>query len=128
MGAILRLMQCLPLVVTLVVLACLIYLVVAYTQSPNRAKEVLIKVFTALNGTLSIALGLVCLYCLAEGNQGMLEFFGMFLAVAVAALLITRICRAVFVHRHPNYEFKRVHAHIKRGAKKEKSGTYNEWE
>ncbi len=121
-------MQCLPLVVALIILACLIYLVVAYTQSPNRAKEVLIKVFTTLNGALSIALGLICLYCFAEGNQGMLEFFGMFLAVAVIALVITRICRAVFVHRHPNYEFKRVHARIKRSKKKEKSGTYNEWE
>ncbi len=127
MGAILRLMQCLPLVVVLIVLACLIYLVVAYTQSPNRAKEVLIKVFTVINSALSIALGLVCLYCFAEGNQGMLEFFGMFLAVALVALVITRICRVIFVHRHPNYEFKRTRARIKR-KKKEKSGTYNEWE
>ena len=128
MGAILRLMQCAPLVVFLVVLACVIYFVVAYTQSPNRAKEILIKVFTFINGVLSIALGLVCLYCLLEGNAGMCEFFGMFLAVTFIALVITRVCRAIFVHRHPHYEFRRIHARVQHRGKKEKSGTYDEWE
>lgn len=128
MGALLRLAQCLPLVIALAVVACIIYFVVAYTQSPNRAKEVLIKVFTALNGVLSVIFGLICLYCLAEGNKGIAEFFGMFFAVVVIALVITRICRAIFVKHHPHYEFKAHRARVLHRGKKKKSGTYDEWE
>lgn len=128
MGALLRLTQCLPLVIALAVVACIIYFVVAYTQSPNRAKEVLIKVFTMLNGILSIVFGLICLYCLAENNTGMAEFFGMFFAVVFVALAITRICRVLFVRHHPNYEFKARRAHVLHRGKKKKSGTYGEWE
>lgn len=128
MGALIRLTQCLPLVIALAVVACIIYFVVSYTQSPNRAKEVLIRAFTVINGVLGGAFGLVCLYCAAEGNRGMFEFFGMFLAVALIALVITRICRAIFVHNHPHYEFKRTSARVLHRGKKKKSGTYGEWE
>lgn len=128
MTALLRIMQSLPLVVALALIAGIVYFVVSYTKSPNRAKEVLINLFLVIGTGLCVIFGLVCLYCLFEGNQGMLEFFAMFLAISVLTLAITLICRAVFRKHHPHYQFKRIAARFTKEGKKEKTGTYDEWE
>ena len=49
-----RLSRIVPLLILLAVVAGVVYLVVAYRHSPNRAKEILIKLFTALTGALSV--------------------------------------------------------------------------
>ena len=54
MALVARLLQSLPLVIVLVILALVIYFVVSWARSPERAKEVLIKFFTVFNSILSI--------------------------------------------------------------------------
>lgn len=107
MGAIARLGQSLPLVIALVVLAVGIYFFVSWTKSPMRAKEVLIKVFTILTLVLSGFFLLASLYALFENNWSVLELTGMFLAIALIALAITRICRWRMLKRYPEYKDKR---------------------
>lgn len=48
-----RLSRIVPMLILLAVLAGIVYLVMAYRHSPNRAKEILIKMFTVITGGLS---------------------------------------------------------------------------
>ena len=80
MALVARLLQSVPLVIALVVLAIVVYVFVAWVKSPLRAKEILIKLFTVITIVLSV--------------------------VSLVALGITRICRWRFVKRHPQYKNK----------------------
>lgn len=110
MSIAIRLIQSLPLLVALAVLAGVVYLFVSWQQSPTRAKEILVKLFTVLTSVLCVVFLLACGYAAIEGNQAVLEFFGAFLAVSAAALLITLACRARFRKNHPNYATEPVFA------------------
>ncbi len=106
MPIIARLLQSLPLVIALVVLAVIVYFVVSWAKSPERAKEVLIHLFTVLTIVLSAFFALASLYAFFEQNGTVLEVTGWFLAVSAIALVITRICRWRFVKNHPHYKDK----------------------
>lgn len=110
MSAAIRLIQSLPLIIALAVLAGAVYLFVSWRQSPTRAKELLLKLFTVLTSVLSVFFLLACCYAAIEGNQAVLEFFGAFLGVSVAALIITLVCRTRFKKNHPNYAQEPVFA------------------
>ena len=58
MALVARLLQSVPLVIALVVLAIVVYVFVAWVKSPLRAKEILIKLFTVITIVLSVAFGL----------------------------------------------------------------------
>lgn len=105
-----RLFRALPLLVVLAVLAGIVYVFVSWRRSPARAKEILIKVFTVINGALSIFFALASLYAWGDGNPDVLELFLSFLVVAVVALAIARICRAVFLKHNPSYKKKPMQA------------------
>ena len=64
MALIARLLQSLPLVIFLAVLAVVIYFFVSWLRSPQRAKEILIQVFTVLNTALSAFFLLASAYAL----------------------------------------------------------------
>lgn len=106
MAVLARLSRTIPLLVVLAVLAGIVYLVVTYRSSPNRAKEVLIKLFTWLMGIQSVLFGLLTVYALAESNIGVAELWGTFMATAVIGLLITLVCKWHFKKNHPNYKFE----------------------
>lgn len=106
MNLFVRLFRSLPLVVFLAVLAVVVYFAVSWRRSPNRAKEVLIKLFLALTGALTAFFGLASLYALLDGNASVLELTGAFAAVSVVALGITLVCRWRFLKNHPNYRYK----------------------
>ena len=99
-----RLSRIIPLLIVLAVVAAIVYLVATWRYSPNKAKEILIRVFTWFTGLLSIALAVICLYVLLDNNMAVLELTASFLATSLIALGITRICWAVFVKNHPNYK------------------------
>lgn len=101
-----RLTRIIPLVIILAIVAAIVYLVATWRYSPNKAKEILIKVFAWFTGVLSAALALICVYVLIDGNWAVFELTAGFLVTALVALGITGICRAVFVHHHPNYRKK----------------------
>lgn len=109
MGVLVRLLQSLPLVILLIVLALVIYFVVAWMRSPMRAKEILIQFFTVFTLVLSAFFLLASAYALFEGNGPVLELTASFAAVALVALGITRFCRWRFVKHHPHYKDKSVH-------------------
>lgn len=102
-GLIARLSRSLPLIIALAVLALIIYAVVAYTRTPARAKEVLIRVFTVLCSVLTIAFALISLYAVIDGNQAVLELAASFAGVGLVGLLITRICAYFFKKHNPHY-------------------------
>lgn len=101
MAIIARLLQSLPLVIFLVILAVVVYFVVSWLRSPERAKEVLIRLFTVLNLVLSALFLLATLYAWFEWNVPVLELTVSFLVVSLVALAITRICRWRFVKNNP---------------------------
>lgn len=105
MSALIRILQSLPLVIALGVLAIVVYLVVSWRKSPTRAKEVLIKVFLVLTTVLSLLFFLATIYAVIEANVAVAELFGAFLAVSAISLAITLICRARFHKNHPNYQY-----------------------
>jgi hypothetical protein len=104
MALVVRLLQSLPLIIFLAVLAVVVYLFVSWVKSPLRAKEILIKMFTVLTGVLSVLFALASIYAFSEGNMKVLEVTASFLIVAAVALVITRICRWRFVRHHPQYK------------------------
>ena len=101
-----RLYRMLPLMIVLAVVAIIIYFVVSWRSSPNRAKELLTRLFTWITGILSVAFLLASLYALLEGNTFAFDIAVSFLAVALGALIIVQICRAVFLRHHPQYRKK----------------------
>ena len=98
-----RLYRILPLLVLLAVVAALVYVIMSFRYSSERAKAVLITVFTWLTSILSVFFALVTLYALFEHNEPVIELVGSCLAVTVIGLVITRICNRVFRKNHPRY-------------------------
>ena len=98
-----RLYRILPLVVLLAVVAVVVYLIMSFRYSSERAKATLITVFTWLCGILSVFLAIVTLYALLEQNQPVIELAGSCLAVTVIGLIVTRICNHIFRKNHPRY-------------------------
>lgn len=111
MALLVRLLQSLPLVIFLIILAVVVYFVVSWLRSPRHAKAALIKLFTVLNCILSVVFALASAYALLEHNGTVLELTASFLAVAVIALIITRICRWRFVKNNPNFRWGTSEAH-----------------
>lgn len=105
-GLLARLARSMPLVIALIVLAAVIYLIVARVHSSARAKEVLIKVFTVLCSGIAVAFALVSLYAVVDGNTAVLELAASFAGVGVVGLAITLICRWRFRENNPNYRRK----------------------
>ena len=101
-----RLSRIVPLLIVLAVIAGIVYLVAAWRYSPNRGKEILIKLFTWLTGILLVAFLLISLYALLDGNALILDLGLSFLVAALIGLGVTRICRAVFVRNHPGWKQK----------------------
>lgn len=108
MAVVVRLMQSLPLIIALVVLALVVYFVVSWLRSPTRAKEILIQFFTVLTIVLSVFFALASIYAWFENNEPVLELTVSFLVVSLLALGITRICRRVFLKHHPHYVDKGI--------------------
>lgn len=106
-----RLLQSLPLVIVLIILAIVVYFVVSWLRSPRHAKAALIKLFTVLTIALSVVFALASAYALLENNMVVLELTGGFLAVAVVALIVTRICRWCFVKNNPNFRWESTETH-----------------
>ncbi len=98
-----RLYRILPLLVLLAVVAVVVYLIMSFRYSSERAKATLITVFTWLCGILSVFLAIVTLYALLEQNQPVIELAGSCLAVTVIGLIVTRICNHIFRKNHPRY-------------------------
>ena len=98
-----RLYRILPLLVLLAVVAVVVYLIMSFRYSSERAKATLITVFTWLCGILSVFLAIVPLYALLEQNQPVIELAGSCLAVTVIGLIVTRICNHIFRKNHPRY-------------------------
>lgn len=109
-----RLVRSLPLILAMALAAALIYLVVSYRRSPARAKEVLIKVFTWVNGAITAFFGLASLYALFEDNLKLFDIIVCFALVGVAGLGVTLWCRHVFLKNNPSYRKKPVKAKTKR--------------
>lgn len=85
------------------VVAVVVYLIMSFRYSSEKAKAILIKVFTWMCIVLSVAFGIVTLYALFEQNEPVIELAGSCLAVALIGLAVTRICNRVFRKNHPRY-------------------------
>lgn len=114
-----RLSRVVPMLIVLAIVAAVVYLVATYRYSPNRAKEILIKMFTVITGALSAFFLLACLYALLERNDAVFDLAFSFFLTAFIGLAATRICRAVFVRRHPGWgrkpmKAKRIDDHPRR--------------
>ena len=98
-----RLSRIVPLLAVLAVIAAVVYVVMSFRYSSERAKATLIQVFTWLTGGLSVIFALVTIYALFEQNIPVIELFASFLGTTLVGLAITRICNAVFKRNHPHY-------------------------
>jgi len=98
-----RLYRILPLILVLAIVAVVVYFILSWSKSPNKAKEILIRVFTWITIGISIFFGIVTLYAVFEQNTPVIELAGSCLGVGLVGLLITRICNHVFRKNHPNF-------------------------
>ena len=98
-----RLSRIVPLLAVLAFIAAVVYIVMSFRYSSERAKATLIQVFTWLTGGLSVIFALVTIYALFEQNIPVIELFASFLGTTLVGLVITRICNAVFKRNHPHY-------------------------
>ena len=118
-----RLSRIVPLLAILAVVALVVYLVATYRYSPNRAKEILVKMFTAVTGVISVFFGLASLYAWFEHNVAVFDLAFSFLLTGLIGLAVTRICRAVFLKHNPSYRKKpmktrRLGSRFGRGSKR----------
>ncbi len=108
-----RLSRIVPLLIFMGFVAAVIYLVVAARRSPERAKEVLIKVFTVLNSAIAAFFGIVALYALFEGNSAVFDLAILFAITGLLCLGITFLSRWRFLKNHPHYRMKPMRTSIK---------------
>ena len=88
-----RLLRIVPMLIVLAVVAAIVYIVAAWRYSPNRAKELLIRIFTAITGAVSAFFLLVCAYAWLERNGAVFDLSFSFLLTALIGLAATRISR-----------------------------------
>ena len=98
-----RLYRILPLLVVMAVVAVVVYLIMSFRYSSDKAKAVLIRVFTWFCAVLSVVFAVITLYAVFEQNQPVIELAGSCLVVTLIGLVITRICNRVFRKNHPHY-------------------------
>ncbi|MDO5329177.1 MAG: guanylate cyclase [Coriobacteriia bacterium] len=99
-----RMIRLIPLVAIILFIGLIIYLVAQAKYSPNRAKQIVIKVFFWINIVLLAFFCLSCIYAILDKNEAVLDLFASFAAVPALGLIITLICRAVFLKHHPEYK------------------------
>ena len=102
-GLFARLSRIVPLLVLLAVIAGVVYVVMSFRYSSDRAKLALIKLFTWLMAGLSVLFLIVTLYALLEGNVAVTELFASFLGTTLVGLVVTRVCFRVFKKNRPNF-------------------------
>ena len=102
-GLFARLSRIVPLLVLLAVVAGVVYVVMSFRYSSDRAKLALIKLFTWLMAGLSVLFLVVTLYALLEGNVAVTELFASFLGTTLVGLVVTRVCFRVFKKNRPNF-------------------------
>ena len=107
-----RLSRIFPLIALLVVAAVVLYAVVAWRSGPNRAKEVLIRVFTVIGAAICAFFLLAAAYAAIERNWTAVEIAFTFGSVGLVALVVARICRWRFVRNHPAYKDDAVQAEV----------------
>ena len=98
-----RLYRIIPLLILLAVVAGVVYVIMSFRYSSDRAKATLITVFTWLCSILSLFFVLATVYAIFEHNDTVIELAGSFLATTLVGLGITRICNHVFKKNHPHY-------------------------
>ncbi|MBQ3301474.1 MAG: guanylate cyclase [Eggerthellaceae bacterium] len=98
-----RLYRIVPLLALLAVIAGVVYVVMSFRYSSDKAKATLIQVFTWLTAILSVVFLIGTLYALLEGNEVVVELAASFMATTLVGLGITRICNRVFQKNHPDY-------------------------
>ena len=107
-----RFTRILPLLVVMALVAAVIYVAVSWRSSPNRAKELLIRIFFGINGLICVFFGLAALYAFFESNSVAVELALSFFAMGAIGLVVTAICRAIFRQNHPHYRFMPVEAEV----------------
>ena len=98
-----RLYRIIPLLIVLAVIAAVVYVIMSFRYSSDRAKATLITVFTWLTAALSVVFALATLYAVFEQNNTVIELAGSFLATTLIGLGITRLCNYIFKKNHPRY-------------------------
>lgn len=98
----LLLVRSMPLLVGLLVLAVVVYGLVAAFRTPDRAKAVLIRVFTVLTAFLTVFFCAATAYAWLENNLYVLELAGACAGVSAAAFVVTRLCRRRYLRSHPD--------------------------
>ena len=98
-----RLYRILPLLVLMAVVAGVVYVIMSFRYSSDRAKATLITVFTWLTIVLSVVFALGTLYALFEQNNTVIELAGSCLATTLVGLGVTRLCNRIFKKNHPHY-------------------------
>lgn len=98
-----RLYRILPLLIVLAVIAVVVYLIMSFRYSSDRAKATLARAFFWIFSVLSIVFAVITAYALFDQNIAVAELFGSCLAVCVIGLVVTLICRAIFRKHHPHY-------------------------
>lgn len=85
------------------VVAAVVYVIMSFRYSSDRAKATLITVFTWLTIVLSVFFALATLYAIFEDNGTVIELAGSCLATTLVGLGITRLCNHIFKKNHPHY-------------------------
>ena len=98
-----RLYRIIPLLIVLAVIAAVVYVIMSFRYSSDRAKATLITVFTWLTAALSVVFALATLYAVFEQNNTVIELAGSFLATTLIGLGITRLCNYICKKNHPRY-------------------------
>ncbi|MBR0404609.1 MAG: guanylate cyclase [Eggerthellaceae bacterium] len=98
-----RLYRIIPLLILMAVVAAVVYVIMSFRYSSDRAKATLITVFTWLTIVLSVFFALATLYAIFEDNGTVIELAGSCLATTLVGLGVTRLCNHIFKKNHPHY-------------------------
>ena len=87
-----RLIRALPLLAIVAVVTAVLYGLLVATSTRDKARRVIIRVLSVINGALTVLFTLVTLYALFENNVYVLELADVCAALFAIAFIIVRVC------------------------------------
>jgi len=103
-----RLIRVIPLLIMLGIVAVIVFSAFAFKYSKPKAKEIMIILFTWINGIGAALFALASLYAWFESNELAFDLLACFCITFLVGLGITMICKAVFLKHNPHYKFTKT--------------------
>ena len=91
-NVLIRLIRVLPILAIVAVATAVLYGLLVATSTRDKARRIIVKTLSVVNGTLTVVFTLITLYALSENNVYVLELADVCAALFAIVFVVVRIC------------------------------------